>query len=160
MTFATRLSAAVFVALLTLTPAMALDSTPQANDVTAQFANAGLDINSFQAIEIGGIVVLRGDAPNSTDAARAATVAASLGYARVANLVRVIDPPDDAKIQRAAEREIAVHRGLDGCDLHVASLDGVVTVSGKVQYELQKDLVASVMRNVDGVKEVKVDLAR
>lgn len=161
MKHATRLSAAVFVALLTLgTAAMAADNTPQANDVTAQFANAGLNIDNFHAVEIGGIVLLRGDTLSASDAARATTVAESLGYARVANLVRLVDKPDDQKIERDAERRLATNRGLDGCALHIACRDGVVTVSGTVQYELQKDLVANVMRGVDGVRDVKVDLAR
>ena len=161
MTFGTKLSAATLVAaLLTIGPAIAASSQPQANDVTTQFAKAGLNISDFQAVEIGGIVVLRGATDTTADAARATAVAESLGYGRVANLVRIVDKPDDAAIQRAAERHLSVERGLDGCDLRVASHGGVVTVSGRVQYELQKDLVASVMRGVDGVREVKMALYR
>jgi len=160
MTRTSGLSAAAIVtaALLFAVPAIAAD-TAQANDVTAQFASATLPIDHFRAVEIGGIVVLRGDALNSDDALRAGDFAKTLGYARVANLVRVIDPPDDVAIERYAERQLAT-RQLDGCRFRVNSDRGVVHVTGTVKYELQKDLAISLLRTIDGVREVRMEAAR
>lgn len=157
-----HLSAAtiVFAALVLITiPALAADDTPRANNVTAQFASANLPIRGFQAIEVGGVLVLRGQAANAADVARAGAFAMQIGFPRVANLVRVIDPPDDAAIERTAERQLAT-RSLDGCTFHIDSQEGVVHLTGKVQYELQKDIAVALVRNVDGVREVRAQLAR
>ena len=159
----TRLSAAVLVALLSFTlPALALEkpSSAQASDVTARFADGAFHIDGFKAIEVGGIVVLRGKTTDPAEAARVADFAKNLGYERVANVVGVIDPPDDQAIERNAERALASHRTLDGCTFHVDSQQGVVHLAGRVQYELQKDIAADLVRNVDGVRDVKMELVR
>jgi len=158
---ASKLNAAAIVVaafVLSATQLFAAE-TPRANDVTPQFASANLPIAQFQAVEVGGIVVLRGDASSTTDAERAGQFAASMGFSRVANLIRVIDPPDDAAIERSAERQLATRR-LDGCQFHIASDRGVVHLTGTVQYELQKDIATSLIRTVDGVREVHVELVR
>jgi len=154
---AAAIVAAAFV--LMTTSLVAADTTPRANDVTPQFASANLPISGFQATEVGGIVVLRGTATDSTDAARAGQFATTMGYPRVANLIRVIERPDDAAIERTAERQLST-RSLDGCDFHIASDRGIVSLTGTVQYELQKDIAVSLLRNVDGVREVRAQLVR
>jgi len=68
-------------------------------------------------VEVGGIIVLRGRTSDRAAAEKAATVAQTLGFSRVANLIQVADAPDDARIMRAAERELSVHRGLDGTQI-------------------------------------------
>jgi len=158
------LSAAVLAALLTLPlPALALEkSTTQAaaSDMTARFADGGFRIDGLRAIEVGGILVLRGKTTDPAEAARVAEYAKGLGYERVANAVSVVDPPDDQAIERSAERALASHRTLDGCTFHVDSQQGVVHIAGRVQYELQKDIAADLVRNVDGVREVKMEMQR
>ena len=129
-------------------------------DVTALFANSGVPVQGLRAIDVGGILVLRG---NTADAAQAQAVAAyakTLGYARVANLVRVDQAVDDAKLERNIERQLSLSRGFDGCNIKINSQDGVVRISGTVQHELQKDYALEVVRNVDGVKSVRSDLQR
>lgn len=153
--FGVALAAAV---VLTLTPPARAASAP-ATDLTQQFVNAGVHVSNLKAVEVGGIVVLRGDTDDAANAALAATTAQTLGYSRVANLIRVVDAPDDAKIERAAERQLAT-RVLDGCTFHVDSEKGVLTVDGKVQYELQKDLAMNILRSIDGVREVRASLQR
>lgn len=149
---------AILAALvLTMTLPAAAQQQPQANDITSQFAS--LPIHGLRAIEVGGIVILRGQTENARTAAAAAEYARSLGHTRVANLIRVIEPPDDAKIERTAERQLAT-RALDGCDLTVNSRRGVLHVAGKVKYELQKDVAVSLLRNIDGVREVRATLER
>lgn len=157
----TRLSAAILAALLTFTlPAIARDSSPPASDITARFADGGFSINGFHAIEVGGIVVLRGKTFDPAEAARVAEYARNLGYQRVANVISISEAPDDNAIERRAERALASHRTLDGCTFHVLSQQGIVHVGGRVQFEMQKDVVAGLIRGIDGVRDVKVELER
>ena len=157
----TKILGAVILAALLFPVAQAEAATaPPANDITANFLSAGLNVSDLRAIEIGGIVVLRGNAANTDDAARAAQVARDLGYTRVANLVRVLEPADDAAIQRLAERELSRHRGLDGSNISVKSLRGIVNLAGRVNMELQKDMAVTLVRNIDGVRGVTSTLQR
>jgi osmotically-inducible protein OsmY len=152
----TRLSATILAALLILSiPAVAADTSPATNEVTARFADGGFKINGLRAIEVGGIVVLRGKTTDPAEVARVAEYAHNLGYQRVANVVGVVEPPDDAVIERTAERKLASQRSLDGCTFHIDSQDGVVHVAGHVQFELQKDVAIGLIRNIDGVREVQ-----
>ena len=156
----TKLSAAILVALLTLTlPAVARDSSPPTVDITARFADGGFNINGFQAIDVGGIVVLRGKTLNPAEVSRVADFAHNLGYQRVANVVTITEAPDDITIERRAERALSA-RSLDGCTFRIDSQQGIVHVAGHVQFELQKDIVAGLIRGIDGVRDVKVDLER
>jgi osmotically-inducible protein OsmY len=148
------LCAALVAALLPFTSSIRSDTTAVV-DLTPQLQNAGLNVDDLQAIDVGGIVVLRGRTTDAANAAHAGLFVQNLGYARVANLIRVIEPPDDAAIQRAAERRLAMHRALDDCQLRVDSNHGVVTVAGKVNSELQKDLALDVVRGINGVRAVK-----
>jgi osmotically-inducible protein OsmY len=152
----------MLVALLSFTlPALALEKASSgANDVTARFADGGFRIDGLKAIEVGGIVVLRGKTTEPAEASRVAEYAKTLGYERVANVVGVVDPPDDGAIERRAERALASHRTLDGCTFHIDSDKGVVHLAGRVQYELQKDIAADLVRNIDGVRSVSMELQR
>jgi osmotically-inducible protein OsmY len=158
-TIANSLStAAVALLLLASTPVLAAE--PPANDITSALVQAGVSIDSLRALEVGGIVVLRGRATDRAAAEQAAVTAQSLGYPRVANLIQVIEPVDDLAIERLAERRLGQHRGLDGSNIHVDSQNGVVSLAGNVQYELQKDVAMQIVRNIDGVKSVQNLLAR
>lgn len=154
------LSVAAFAAMLILAPLTASAEQPASVDLTAKFVQAGIDISRLEVTEVGGIVVIRGRAVDRAAAETAGAYARSLGYARVANLVQVIEPPDDAKIQRVAERELTIHRSLDGCRFHVETAKGVVTVGGIVRHELQKDVALALLRNIDGVQGVRSSLVR
>jgi osmotically-inducible protein OsmY len=143
---------------LTAIPVMA--SEPSTHDVTPQLVTAGVTVDGLRATEVGGIVVLRGRTTNRAAAEQAATVAATLGYARVANLIQVADAPDDARIERTAERQLGIHRGLDGTQIAIDSNNGIVRLTGKVSSELQKDMAASLVRSIDGVRAVQVALQR
>ena len=146
------LGAAALSALLIL-PAKA-DSAASV-DITPQLQKSGLDIDNLRGIEVGGIVILRGKAPDAASAAAAGAYASSLGYERVANLITVFDPPDDRAIERVAERKLALQRALEGCNLHVDSKRGIVTVQGTVSSELQKDVALDIVKNIDGVRSVR-----
>jgi|SRR5438105_1440399 len=151
---------AALVLILPLTPAAGRAANVEAVDLTPQFQSAGLKVDGLRAVEVGGIVVLRGRADTAARAADAGTFAQSLGYQRVANLIQVIEPPDDAAIERVAERQLAIRRSLDGCQFRIDSQHGVVRLAGKVQYELQRDVAVGVVRQIDGVRAVVDDLKR
>jgi osmotically-inducible protein OsmY len=135
-------------------------SEPKANELTPQFTAAGISIDSLRAVEVGGIVVLRGRAIDRATSDRAASFALSLGYTRVANLIQIIEPIDDERIERLAERQLGMQRSLDGSQLHVDSDNGIVHLTGKVKYELQKDVAMQVVRNIDGVRSVSNEMQR
>jgi osmotically-inducible protein OsmY len=155
----TNIGVAIVAAfVLSALPVMA--QQPATRDLTQRFVTAGVVIEDLHAVEVGGIVVLRGRTTDRAAAEKAAAVAQSLGFARVANLIQVTDAPDDARIMRAAERELAAHRGLDGTQIVVGSTNGIVRLSGRVSSEVQKDVAVSLVRNIDGVRAVQMALQR
>ena len=157
----TTIRSAVFTAaLLVSTFAAAASSTPATVDVTSRFVSAGAAVPDLSAVEVGDILVLRGTATSQVEAENAGKIAHDLGFARVANLVRVVEPADDASIQRMAERELSRHRGLDGSQIRVSSVHGIVNLAGRVSHELQKDMAITLVRNIDGVRGVTSSLQR
>jgi osmotically-inducible protein OsmY len=154
----TRMVVVMIAASLLAMPAFAIQ--PASHDVTAQLASAGVTVEGLRAVEVGGIMVLRGRTADRASAEQAATVAQSLGYARVANLIQVFQAPDDERIERAVERELSIHRGLDGTQIAVDSTNGVVRLTGKVYSELQKDMAVNLVKTVDGVRSVQASLQR
>ena len=149
---------AIAAFLIALTPAV-LAATPQTNDITEQFRTAGATVDRLQVFEVGGIVVIRGQVTDKAQAEILSRHATSLGYARVANLVRTVEN-HDAAMTRAAERELSMHRSLDGCRFTVSADKGVIRVAGSVRHELQKDVASQVLRSIDGVKSVEMNLSR
>lgn len=154
----TQLIAAIFAAVLIAPAAWAVQ--PDTKDVTSLFANSGVTVAGLRAIDVGGILVLRGNTIDPAQAEAVAAYAKTLGYTRVANLVRVDKAVDDAAIERRIERQLSLSRGFDGCNIKVNSQAGAVHMTGTVQNELQKDFALEVVRNVDGVRSVQSDLQR
>src|SRR5437879_4272711 len=154
----TLVALAAVVAFLLITPARA-DQTATV-DETQQFLDAGVRIDGLQVIEVGGIVVIRGRTTDQAQADEAGRVARTIGYTRVANLIQIIEPADDAAIQRQAERELAMSRSLDGCRFRVASQQGVIRLAGHVLFEVQKDVAVGLLRNIYGVRQVRSTLDR
>ena len=155
----TSIGAAIIAALF-LSISTASAATPAANDITDRFTAAGVNTDGFRAVEVAGIVVLRGITADKATAEQAVLVAQKLGYSRVANLIQVIEPPDDQAIQRLAERELSRHRGLDGCRFRVGSESGVIHLAGTVNSESQKDAALEIVRRIDGVRGVRIELQR
>lgn len=149
---------AIAAILIALTPA-ALAATPQTIDLTDQFRVAGTSVDRLQVYEISGIVVIRGRVADKAQAEIIGQHATTLGYTRVANLIQIVENTDD-RITRAAERELTIHRSLDGCRFQVSSDNGIVKVAGSVRHELQKDVALQLLRGIDGVKSVQVQLDR
>jgi osmotically-inducible protein OsmY len=154
-----RLSLAAAAVTLFLTTVPAGAQPPATKDVTADLAAAGVVIDGLRAVDVGGIVVLRGKAADKAAAENASSVATTLGFTRVANLITVVEAPDDAALARAAERQLSA-RGLDGSHIAVGASNGVLHLTGRVAYELQKDMAVQLVRNLDGVRGVQTDLQR
>jgi len=157
-TKSTLFGAAIVAALLAFPLTSRADEVPSV-DITPQLQHAGLDIDNLRGIDVGGIVILRGRAIDADNAARAGEYVSQLGYKRIANLIQVVTPPDDAAIRRNVERKLSLQRSLEGCDIRVDSQKGVVTIAGKVGSELQRDVAVDIARNIDGVRAVKTDLS-
>ena len=149
---------AIAALVVTLSPA-ALAATPEAKNLTPAFVAAGASIDRLQVFEIAGIVVIRGRVADKAQAEEVGRLAQSLGYARVANLVQVVEDRD-VEIARRAEVELSVNRSLDGCRFQVSSDNGIVRVAGSVKHELQKDVAMQVLRSINGVRAVEVNLDR
>lgn len=150
---------AILFALLIAFSPIASAASPEALDLTAKFRAAGASLERLQVYEIAGIVLIRGRAEQKSQAEELSRIAQSLGYARVANLVQIVEHKDD-EIARRAEVELSVNRSLDGCRFHVTSEKGNVRVAGMVRHELQKDVAAQVLRNVNGIRSVEFALDR
>jgi len=120
--------------------------------------DAGVSISDLAVHNAGGVVILRGMADSTASAQRAVEIVKSLGVPRVANLIATPAVIDDEVIRRAAERELASTSALDGCTLRVGCQKGIVTVTGTVQYDLQRDAARTALKRVPGVRDVKVDL--
>lgn len=154
---ASTLSAGLAVLCL-LATAPATAAAPEVHNVTAQFADAALAVDDLQVYEVGGVVVLRGRTYDRGVAEAAGRRAQLLGYSRVANLIQVLAAPDDVRIRRDVELELAIHRSLSGSHISVESDKGMILLRGRVRHDLQKEMAVAVLRNVDGVRGVRSEL--
>lgn len=148
----------VLIAVLSLTSPSVARAAEEPSDVTPRFAGVAV-VDQLRAVEIAGVLILRGRVADRVAAEAVGLHARTLGYTRVANLIQTVDH-NDAQLIRAAERELSAHRALDGCRFSVASDRGVVRVGGTVRHELQKDVALQVLRSIDGIQRIEVDLKR
>lgn len=133
---------------------------PQLTDaqIAAALRRANVPLEGLTVQNVDGIVLLRGNA-DAAAAKKAVAAINDLGFTRVANLVRA-ETFDDDGIRRAAERQLAQTRSLDGCMLKVSCSRGVIRVSGTVQNELQEDVARNVLRTVEGAHDVRLELTK
>ena len=153
-TIAKNFGIAAFAAVMfSAMPLFAADA--QVVDLTQSLVQAGAQVTDLRAVEVGGVVVLRGRSVDAAAAQQAAVLVQGLGYTRIANLIVVATPVDDEAIERFAERKLGLDRGLEGCQIQIDSDHGIVTLNGKVMYELQKDMAIHLVRSIRGVKSVQ-----
>jgi osmotically-inducible protein OsmY len=145
--------------MLTAALSVVADPAAQVVDLTNRFHEAGASIDNLRVYEIAGVVIIRGRTEDKARAAAVTDLAKRLGHARVANLIQIITA-DDVQLARMAERELTLHRSLDGCRFNVSADQGVVRIAGRVHHELQKDVAVQVVRSLDGVRSVNLDLTR
>ena len=155
---ATALVAILVATLLAIGP-VASAAEPEAKDLTSMFRAAGAMVDRLQVYELSGVVLIRGRVAEKKQAEELSRYAQSLGYTRVANLIQIVENRD-AEITRRAERELTVNHSLEGCKFRVTTDQGKLRVAGLVKHELQKDVAAQVLRNIDGIQSVEFDLNR
>jgi hyperosmotically inducible protein len=63
-------------------------------------------------------------------------------------------PPTDASLTAAVKAKLAADSTLSGLKINVDTLDGVVTLSGEVRSQADKDAAARLARETGGVREV------
>jgi osmotically-inducible protein OsmY len=133
---------------------------PQLSDaqIVAALHRANVGLEGLTVHNVDGIVLLSGNA-DAAAADKAVAGINNLGFMRVANLVRA-DSFDDEGIRRAAERQLAQTRSLDGCMLKVSCLRGVIRVSGTIHNELQQDIARNVLHGIEGAHEVQFELKK
>jgi len=157
-----RRGSLVLAVLVVCSLAIALPVRAQTETVnlTSKFMQRGVKIDHLLVYKIGGVVVMRGTAPNKAGVEQAASMAKKMGYRRVANLIQIAPPIDDAWITRSAERQLAMQRGLEGCTFHIESRQGIVRLRGRIHQDMQRDMALQTIRRIEGVKEVREELTK
>jgi len=137
-----------------------LATAPKVSDseIVAAIQKSDAPVNGLVVRNVDGIVILRGEG-DAAAAERAVTAVRSLGFTRVANLIRPLAFDDDS-LRRDAERQLAQTRSLDGCTLRVSCERGTIHLSGTVQNEFQQDVAKRILKNVNGARDVKVELTK
>ena len=148
----------LFVAIL-----MPFAAAAQTNvvDLTDVFIKNGAVIDELAVSQISNVVLIMGKTNDTAKAQAVSRIATTLGYARVANLIVVRDDvADDAAIVYIGQRRLELEPSLRGCRFRVASVLGVVHLTGGVLRDAQADLAVHILSKVEGVKEIHDDLAR
>jgi len=138
---------------LPTTPAPSLDA------LDARLTRDSVTIERWAPQYVDGILILRGRVADQATAARIGEAARQEGFGRVANLLQLIKLPDDNAIERDAERRLSGSRALEGCRFNLDAKNGILTVNGEVERELQKDAARQILRGVEGVREVRIQFA-
>ncbi len=114
-----------------------------------------------------GIVTLRGVAATQAQKDLAGEYAGSIeGIKALSNEMTVAPAPgqkprsasekvDDISVNALVRMALQLHRSTSGLQVAVATKKGVVTVGGRAASAAEKDLVTKLIRDVNGVKNVK-----
>jgi len=132
---------------------------PSLDSLDTRLTREGVSIDRWTPQYVDGILILRGRVADQATVAKVAEAARQEGFGRVANLLQLVKLPDDNAIERDAERRLAGSRALEGCRFNLDAKNGVLTVNGEVERELQKDAARQILRNVEGVREVRIQFA-
>lgn len=146
-----------FLALIAMPCRLPAGST-DVETIRKAFISQHIDVTRLKILSVEGIVILRGTVENVEALNVLTPTVKTLGFKRVANLVKIVSAPDDAALRRAVERELSFTRALDGCQFSVGASRGVVTLCGTVKSELQIDAAVAAARNVRGVRRVQTQL--
>ncbi len=64
------------------------------------------------------------------------------------------DPISDRDLNQKVTQSLSCHGVRPPCKVSVTSMKGTVTLTGKIQYEHQRQLAMQTARNVDGVARI------
>lgn len=154
-----KLAAALLAAALMvpLSPAIGRAETAGEQDVReAERQLTRIGVVDLRLVPIEGIVIVRGKVRDRATWDAVAERLGGLGFARVANLTRIVPLPSDELLTSLAERQLALARGLSGSNLRVATQQGVVTIEGTVRNQAQMDAATDLVRRIDGVRDVRI----
>jgi osmotically-inducible protein OsmY len=116
-----------------------------------------------EAHAVDGVVTLTGTVDDSGQRDLAAQTAADLpGVERVVNHVSVAPGAkehSDSWIAVEIRASLLMHSGVSAASTHVEVNDGVVTLTGGAESAGQKDLTEYYARQVDGVRDVRNEMA-
>jgi osmotically-inducible protein OsmY len=130
-------------------------------DLTDAFIKSGAVIDQLKVSQISDVVLIIGRTNDVAKAQAASRIATTLGYTRVANLIVVRDDiADDAAIVYTSQRRLELEPSLTGCRFRVASILGVIQLTGAVIKDEQEALAVHILSKIDGVKEIHPNLAR
>lgn len=138
---------------------MASTPVPSLDSLDARLTRESVTIERWAPQYVDGVLILRGRVADQATSARIGEAARQEGFGRVANLLTLIKLPDDKAIERDAERRLAESRALEGCRFALDAKNGILTVNGEVERELQKDAARQILRGVEGVREVRIQFA-
>lgn len=139
----------------------AVAATNPAEAINSALIRSGADVRGVAVIQIEDIIIIRGTVPTRADLDSVGAAVASCTGCRIANLVGIAARPDDEAIERQVERALSLAPSLEGCRFAlVQSQSGAVRIVGTVRREIQKDVARSIVREVEGVREVVAQLNR
>jgi hyperosmotically inducible periplasmic protein len=114
-----------------------------------------------------GTVILQGEVATSVDKALAEELVASLdGVSKVDNKLRVVDESQDdetsetmqllkdSKVESVVKTRLLFESEVSGLDIDVDVKDGVVTLTGVVESDAERDLAVAIAKNTHDVKDV------
>ncbi|MHB0968802.1 MAG: BON domain-containing protein [Thermoanaerobaculia bacterium] len=148
-------------AMVLVVASAAVAATNPGEAINSALVRSGADVRGIVVIQIEDIIILRGTVPTRADLDSVRTAVDSCKGCRIANLVGIAARPDDEAIERRVERALALAPSLEGCKFAlVQSQSGAVRIEGTVRREIQKDVARSIVREVEGVREVVAQLNR
>jgi osmotically-inducible protein OsmY len=134
-------------------------NAPSLDSLDAALTRESIAVDRWNPQYVDGILILRGRVNSEAKMARVGDLAKESGFRRVANLLQITKNPDDQAIERDAERALAESRALEGCRFSLDAENGVLHVNGTVQQELQKDAARELLKNIDGVREIRAQFS-
>ncbi|HXI12759.1 MAG TPA: BON domain-containing protein [Thermoanaerobaculia bacterium] len=115
---------------------------------------ANLQVTKMTVRTVDGITIIRGQTTVKSEIGRVSRIARDHGHIRIANMIQLVAVTDDDAIKREVERQLSRARALDGCHFTIDAVNGVLTLGGTVQRELQKDAAQDIVTRVPGVRSV------
>lgn len=128
---------------------------------TELWADHAANANTVDVTTKQGIVTLKGTVGNLLAKERARAIAEGIvGVRAVVNTIEVepVGPPDDREIADAVKKAWLMDPATDSYELEATAQKGIVTITGKVDSFVEKELSEDVAKGVRGVKGIENDI--
>ncbi len=142
--------------VVTLTGTAATDAEKAlAGEYAADIKGVKRVDNQIRVVPVPKAPIRENDAP----ARAAGSERAQVDHDRVDRSDRTVgERIDDASITARAKAALATRRSTSAFRTNVTTRDGVVSVTGEAKNAAEKDLVTIVIKNIDGVRDVRNDM--